>query len=195
MKNVPVIDITNYKEIVKEIEKEQENLARAVNATINESKKRGYSWINQEATQVYTIKKKDLKSDQKSAMVKGKTKVFGAKIDNVTFRYQGRLLTPTHFRMTPKTKQKKKNYRIKVEIIKGQKKKLPQGIFLAPTGAKQIPFQREGKERLPVKSIKTLSIPQIITNKNTEEKIQKRINTELGKRLEHHINRFNKKNK
>lgn len=195
MKSVPFIDITNYKEIAKEIEKEKENLAKAVNATINESKKRGYSWINQEVTQVYTIKKKDLKSDQKSAMVKGKTKVFGVKVDNVAFRYKGRLLTPIHFKMTPKNKPKKKRYRIKTEIIRGRKKNLPRGVFLVPTGTKQIPFQREGKERLPINSIKTLSIPQMITNKNTEEKIQERINVELDKRLEHHINRFNKKNK
>lgn len=52
------------------------------------------------------------------------------------------------------------------------------------------PFQREGDEKYSLKVIKTVSVLQMITNETVSENIHKRINIELGKRLEHHLKRL-----
>lgn len=63
-------------------------------------------------------------------------------------------------------------------------------VFLGSNkGAGLIPFQREGDSRTPVKSIKTVSVPQMITNDQVAEHIQKNIDEGLAKRLEHHTER------
>ena len=67
---------------------------------------------------------------------------------------------------------------------------MPDGVFLASAGGEgsvQIPFQREGSERYPIKSIKTLSVPQMIENKKVQPIIQEKIDEGLSKRLENHV--------
>lgn len=64
----------------------------------------------------------------------------------------------------------------------------------APTGSGgYIPFQREGDGHTPIKSIKTVSVPQMITNPQVSEKITEAIDEGLRKRLEHHLEQEMKK--
>ena len=101
----------------------------------------------------------------------------------------GRVLTPTHFKMKP-TQRKPKPYRVSQEVFKGQRKNLPAGVFLASSGGEgstQIPFQRESESRYPIKSIKTLSVPQMIENEKVQPLIQQNIDEGLSKRLENHV--------
>lgn len=82
--------------------------------------------------------------------------------------------------------------KIKVEIHKGKKETLNGKYgpkpFLATNGhGTFLPFQRMGDMRESIVSIKTTSVPQMITNEKVSEDIQKRIEEEMGKRLEHHI--------
>lgn len=54
-------------------------------------------------------------------------------------------------------------------------------------GSTQIPFQRESESRYPIKSIKTLSVPQMIENEKVQPLIQQNIDEGLSKRLENHV--------
>lgn len=185
--------ITNLEEVKAGLKKKEAQVIKAVNATTNDFKSRGHGWISQEVTQAYAIKKKDVTQTKKGAKINGKVSVAGVKLNNVEIEYRGSLLTPVHFKMTPKKRPARKGYRVSVEIKKGNKVRLPKDVFLADnSGGTEIPFQREGTERLPIKSVKTVSVPQMITNKDTADRIQTRINTELEKRLAHNLERFNK---
>lgn len=77
------------------------------------------------------------------------------------------------------------------------RKSLGQSVFLAKAGGEgttQIPWQRDGNvKRLPVLVVKTLSVPQMITNEKVSEGIYSRINEEMGKRLAHNMERIMKK--
>lgn len=188
------IKIKNVKEVQAGLRRKEAQITKAVNATTNDFKSRGPGWISQEIANIYSIKKKDITQAKKGAKANGKIKVAGITLNNIEIEYRGSLLTPVHFKMTPKVRPKRPGYRVKVEIKKGQKVRLPKDVFLADNkGGTQIPFQREGTSRYPIKSIKSISIPQMITNKDAEKAIQKRINTELDKRLQHNIKRFEKK--
>lgn len=82
--------------------------------------------------------------------------------------------------------------KIKVEIHKGKKEtlngKYEPKPFLATNGyGTFLPFQRKGDMRERIVSIKTTSVPQMITNEKVSEDIQKRIEEGMEKRLEHHI--------
>lgn len=93
-----------------------------------------------------------------------------------------------------------RKYTIKVEIHKGEKKTLDGNDkynttpFLASNGyGTYIPFQRRSEKRTDMVSIRTTSIPQMITNEKVSEDIQKRIDEGLSKRLEHHVEQVLKK--
>lgn len=185
------IAISNLEEVNKGLERRQANLIKAVNATTSDFKSRGPGWISQEITKKYTIKKKDVTAARKGSRTKGHVNVAGIKLNNIVLEYRGTLLTPVHFKMTPK-RRPAKAYRINVEIRKGTKTRFPRDVFLADNGSgTHIPFQREGMSRLPIKATRSVSIPQMITNKEVGVDIKRRINDELEKRLQHNIERFN----
>ena len=82
---------------------------------------------------------------------------------------------------------------VNASIHKGQKKALGSDVFLGQSGSAgtiQIPFQREGVKRLPIKAVKTVSVPQMIDNENVNAAIYERIGVEGIKRLNHHVDRY-----
>ena len=140
----------------------------------------------------------------------GSIQVRGETIEEMTITYSGRLLTPVHFGMTPKTPPAGKSYTLKMQVVKGQKKvigrykntRTPGGPYsershniLMGTGNTKadgvgyIPFQRMSRTRTDIQKFTTISVPQMITSDRTNEAIMLRLNTETSKRLEHHMKR------
>ena len=56
--------------------------------------------------------------------------------------------------------------------------------------SKYIPFQRVGYERKDVQFLKTLSMPQMVSNPQVAGRISERIYEGISKRLEHNIDRY-----
>ncbi len=188
-----------------------------VKRTISDFKSRAPAWVSAAVTEEYAIKKAEVKGAMTGVKKGiGKIKVAGVTVDEISLVYSGRLLTPTHFKMKPATPPKKREkdkrlipgqnirsdkavgpvaavsplapYQVTAEIKKGKRVTFPGQVFLGTNkGAGYIPFQRESDERIDIKSIKTVSIPQMITNEKVGEEIQKKIDEGLGKRLEHHL--------
>ena len=124
--------------------------------------------------------------------------------------YKGRLLTPIHFSMTPKVPPGGgRKYKVKAAILKGQKKVIHTGAFVAgaskPEGPEEnkpassekkkreapyIAWRRVGKNRQPVWPIRTLSIPQMINNEKVEADIQAKMEELLITRLQHNTERL-----
>lgn len=190
------IAIKNYNEIIKELEAKETKGKKVVNRTIGDFKSRGPGWVSQEVVKEYNIKKSDVNEHKKGVKNKGSIKVKGVKLDEIQIIYKGRSLTPTHFGMKPKVRPKKGPYIVTAQIKKNvQRKALGESVFLATAGnggETQIPWQRKGKERMPIESIKTVSVPQMITNDGVSELIHKRLNVEMEKRLKQNMERIMK---
>lgn len=194
------IEAKNLMKISKQLERTVKPAQKVINRTIGDLRKRAPGWVAAEVTQVYNIPKTEItpanpNAKNYAARIKkqaGKIGVRGKTIDEAGIVYFGRVLTPTHFGMKPKkltrgTGKKRKRQPVTVEIKKGQRKEL-QGAFLGSNrGGGFIPFKREGKKAYPVEAIKTLGLPQMVDNPAVRKNINAKIDTELGKRLEHNI--------
>ena len=223
-KGIINIAVKEAAKLKKEIEKNEEKSRKAISKTVSDFKSRAPGWVSSSVTEVYGIKKADVKDCFKGAKkASGSIKISGIKVDNVQLTYSGRLLTPTHFKMKPATVPAKKSkdkrlipgqaiksdkrvgsvaavspvapYKISAEIYKGKRKELGnKNIFLGSNkGGGYIPFQRTGPGRNDIKSVKTVSVPQMITNETVAKNINEKINDGLSKRLEHHLEQEFKK--
>lgn len=210
---------TNFEDVYRELDQMRKAPKKVVDRTIKDFRQRAPSWVSQEVVKEYNIKKSEISpakggSNEKKA---GSVQTKGETIASAALVYKGRVLTPTHFGMTPKAP--KQSYTLKAQVIKGEKKtwskvkklskkqrknigrnfthqstktssKSP--IMLMHTGNKQpggtnyIPFQRQSKNRNDLKAVKTLSMPQMVSNEKVEKNIANAINENLGKRFEHY---------
>ena len=211
-------EVKNYKLVRKQIKDMQKAPYKVMNSLTAEAKKRVPGWIATEVAKEYGVKKGDI-TGQKI----GKITPTGNSLKEVRIIYTGRVLTPTHFNMSPKAPTPGGGYTLKASIVKGQRstlgkvKKLTKKqraalaknftgsgsrqsthspIMLMHTGNTKeggtdyIPFQRKSVDRNDVAAIKTLSLPQMVSSKRTEDGIQQAIAEGLGKRLDHYLNRY-----
>lgn len=194
------ISLKQYANLAKELEKLNKDGETVVKRTTNDFKSRAPAWVAAAVSATYGIKKAEISKAKSDAKPVGTVKVAGITVDNIQLTFSGRVLTPTHFNMKPKTRptptkdengrtiRKAKKYTVTAEIFRGQRKALGPNVFLGTNkGAGQIPFQRTGQGRTPIDAIKTLSIPQMITNEKVAAQIQQSIDEGLSKRLENHL--------
>ncbi len=185
----------DFAKMVKELN--GKDLEKAIKRTVADCKARGPAQVTKAITAVYGIKSGEVTAAGKEAKGGAKTAgsitVSGVTVDNVQFIYKGRVRTPAHFSMTPKKRPDAgKKYTVKAAIFKGQKKALGSKVFLAPSGAgtMEIPFKRTSERRLPIEAIRTVSIPQMITNEKVASDIKTRMNDLLNTRLKHNMERL-----
>lgn len=213
------MQIEHFDGLLKQIRQLEDGGKKAVKNTVNDMKARAPSWVAAAVTTEYNISKKEIipgsvkkgKNGEKVAVKQaGKIRITGETIETFQMVYEGRLLTPVHFGMTPKTPPPGKSYTLRMQVIKGKKKvigrylntRTPGGPYsershniLMGTGAdtsekvSHIPFQRASKSRTDLHKFTTVSVPQMVDNEEVNEKILERLNTEAAKRLEHHMKR------
>lgn len=186
----------NIQNVIDGLEKEKALSKKVIERTVGDMRTRGPGWVSKAVREEYNISPKDVKEACHTEKA-GSLSLGGAHVDDVALVYRGRVLTPTHFKMRPTTRPPKPKL-ITAEIRKGQRKTLSSIAFLANSGregSKQIPFQRTGKERLPIEAIKTLSVPQMVEdgNENVKPKVEQAINENLKKRFEHYCEQLLKK--
>lgn len=171
----------NIDQVVKGLDERKQNSKKVLERTLGDFKSLGPGWISKGVREEYNIKKGDVKSTLHAT---------GSGLHDMAIISKGRVLTPTHFNMSPKSRPGgNKKYQVKATIKKGQRKTLSSKAFLAGNGGGgQIPFQRTGADRLPIEAIKTLSVPQMIEdgNGNMKQGVQKEVNENLEKRFRHH---------
>lgn len=81
----------------------------------------------------------------------------------------------------------RKPYKVKAEIKKGNKITFSQGTFVAPAAKglqTYIPFQRSGESRKAVEALKTLSVPQMVTNDEVAKNILEHLSGSVSKGLD-----------
>lgn len=108
---------------IKELKAELDNLHKApktvLDRTLSDVRKRAPGWIAAEVAKEYGIKKKEVGDGKTSSL-----KIEGKKLPDVRLKYSGRVLTPTHFNMTPKAPKAGGSYTLKATIIKGKRSTL-----------------------------------------------------------------------
>lgn len=189
----------------------REESQKAMKRLMSDVRKRAPGWISAEVTKEYGIKKAEIPKV-------GTVKVIGRNVMNAKIRYRGRVLTPIHFSMTPKTPRE--SYTLKAEVIRGQKKvlgkkkkltkkqrtRLPlnfegKGQHHSPKspimlmnagGGTYIPFQRKSQNRNDIEAIKTISVPQMVSSDRTRDGIQATLEENIRKRLDHHTKSLQK---
>lgn len=182
--------IKNLQEVRKNLENIKAAGEKAVKRTVSDIRSRAPGWVSQEVAAVYGIKKGEINPAGKGAKA-GSISVRGETIDNLQLVYSGRVLTPTHFGMTPRSRPasqpggRPRKYTVKAAVFKGQKKTLGSNVFLG--GSASIPFKRVGSGRLPIKAVKTLSVPQMVDSDRVMPQVEKRLNEEIGKRLDNNV--------
>ena len=208
------IQIENLRQLVADVQAIEAGGRKAISSTVKDVKARAPGWIAQEVTAVYNIKKGEItpsgKNSGKPKKMAGSVSVSGETIEELTITYSGRLLTPVHFGMTPKTAPPGKSYTLRMQVVKGQKKvigrylntRTPGGPYSERShnilmgtgntkagGVSAIPFQRMSRTRTDIKKFTTISVPSMITSERTNEKILKRLQDETAKRLQHNLDR------
>ena len=205
-------EIKNYKALRKQIEDMKKAPRKVLTALSSDAKKRVPGWIAAEITKEYGIKKSEITGNKI-----GSVHTKGDSFEQVEIIYKGRPLTHTHFSMSPTAPKPGSAYTLKATVIKGERKTLGKvkkltkkqraalgknftrsgtkksdhsPIMLMPTGTTYIPFQRKSTNRKDVEAIKTVSLPQMVSSKRTEDGIQTAISEGLGKRLDHHMRRY-----
>lgn len=82
---------------------------------------------------------------------------------------------------------KKKKYKVKAKIVKGQESVMPDGAFRnSPSSLGKQAYKRDGGGRLPIKRIVGPAVPQMAETRAAPD-IQKEVKSTIEKRLAHEI--------
>lgn len=209
-----VCEIKNYKVLKKRIEDMKKAPTKVLKALTSDAKKRAPGWVAAEVANVYGVKKGEITGKKI-----GSVNVQGMSFDKVKIIYKGRPLTHTHFSMSPKSpKPDRGPYTLKATVINGDRKTLGKIkkltkkqraamtknftgsgsqksdrspiMLMRANGGQYLPFQRTSKNRNDIEAVKTVSLPQMVSSERTHEGIQKSLNDNIGKRMDHHMKRY-----
>ena len=210
------VKMKDAKKLQRQIEKMGPLGERAVKRTVSEFAKRGPGWVSAGIREHYTVKVAAIKRagpTKKKGEARGTSG--GRTVAGVSLTYKGRPLTLDNFDMKPK-KMSKARKRKKVmipgaafenqpkiafvrmptkktltaEVVIGKKLQFGDRAFVAPIKGKQLAVQREeGAARKPLKIIRNVSVPQMITGKEAKETIERRISEGVQGRFDHYMER------
>lgn len=155
----------------------------------------------------------------------GTTRIKGNTVGSVHVQYVGSPLILSHFGLTPKVPPKGRGYTLRASILRGKRftlgkvkkqtkrdyKRRKRGIrrsqrspvMLLPArharkagaGSAYIPIQRRSTRRNDLHTAKTLSLPQMVDNREVRAELNPNIERFVNERLEHHLSRLGLKEK
>ena len=207
------MEIKNFRALKKKLDDNKKAPQKVFKALSSDARKRVPGWVSTEVTKTYGVKKTEITGKKV-----GDVKVQGSDIRDMKIVYSGRLLTHTHFSMSPKEPKEGGSYTLKATVIKGQRKTLGQVkkltkkqraelaknftgsgtqssdkspiMLMRANGGQYLPFQRKSKNRNDIDVVKTLSLPQMVSSDRTQLAIRTAIDDGLRKRLDHHMKRY-----
>ena len=188
----PSVDCSSVIKALDKIKNACETSPVVFDRVLKDMNSRAPGKVASAVTSVYGIKKSEITGKKKiSKKPIGRVYARGGELASFELIYYGRILTPLHFGMTPKERPKeKKKYKVKVKIKKQAKVFKPDsqegGVFLAPTQktSKQIPWMRHSEITSDISPIKTLSLPQMVDNKEVRATIDVEIGELYKKRFD-----------
>ena len=199
------VTCSGAKDIVKRLNKLENGGQTAIKKTVNDFMSRAPAWVSKGIREHYGVDTAAInEAKQQPRRGQSSIQVAGVQVDSASLIYKGRTLTPTHFKMSPKSRpsaqQKKpiripgqpRPYQVKATIIKGSRVSLGSNVFLTGgNGGSMLPFQKTGRGRSPIEAVRTLSVPQMIDGK-ARQTIETTISEKLGERFNHYIDQVMK---
>ena len=211
------VTCSGAEDIVKRLNKLENGGQTAIKKTVNDFMSRAPAWVSKGIREHYGVDTAAInEAKQQPRRGQSSIQVAGVQVDSASLIYKGRTLTPTHFKMSPKSRpsaQQKKPiripgqliagagdvamvrppapYQITAQIIKGQRARLPDNTFMGAGKVPAIPFQKTGRGRSPIEAVRTLSVPQMIDGK-ARQTIETTISEKLGERFNHYIDQVMK---
>ena len=202
MPKAPFVSLKGFAESMTKLTAAYSSVDTVMDHTLKDMISRVPGKVASSVTWMYGIKKSEIKYNKeiKNKSV-GKISVHGNSLSELQFKYQGRVLTPLHFGMTPKERPEgKKKYKVSAKIKKRKKEfrakhAVNGGVFLAPASKSStiIPWFRNSSDRFDISPIKTLSLPQMVDNKMVRRKIAEDVDELFHKRFDHHLSRHLKR--
>lgn len=208
-KVTPYVDLKEVNETINNLAKKLENPTPVFEKTLKDMYSRAPGKVADAVRNVYNIKKSDIMPQRKNSDLKpaGKIKAYGNELMSFELWYEGRMLTPLHFGMTPKAKPDKKKYKVKAKIKKEKATIFkPQnesgGVFLAPAAkgsSRILAWERYSEKSYDISPIKTMSIPQMVGpnpqtgeggNSEVMENIDKSLSELLATRFHYQLKRY-----
>jgi hypothetical protein len=189
-KDTVFVDTKQINSLAVELKRFEREVGEAAYYALDRTIEHVVTKAGQLVSKAYAIKSSEVKDTFKGGIKKPSKTNLAASLTS-----KGYTLSIAHFPHNPKTPSRRK-YKVKATIKRSNGRQTistEPKPFIATTGAKSEDktqynvFRRLGKARLPVTVIRTLSIPQMITNDNIAEKIQQAAQQKLEERLEHEI--------
>ena len=92
----------NIEQVVKGLDEKKLNAEKVLKYTVSDFRSKAPGWVSKEVRKQYNISAQDIKAAYKGANTIGAVSLGGGTmVDNVSLKWAGRALTPTHFKMTP----------------------------------------------------------------------------------------------
>ena len=129
----------------------------------------------------------------------GGLRLKGSNLESIQFKFFGRRLIPTKEIFSLEAKQPSKKglpFQMTATVEKGRTEKLPKDAFVTTNRwNRTLPYQRLSSDRLSLKPIKTISLPEMIDDTRVRQPAQAAIDAEIEARIKHHIKQANQGSK
>lgn len=190
MKDINItVDTGELKRLIVGTKNFEKEVAGAIASALNRTVDFVNTRLGRIVTGIYAIKGADVKKTIRK--YKAKKGQLSARLES-----KGSPLSLTHFPHKPETTViarslgvRHKRAQVKVKIKKGSMQPMkvdPKAFLQKANGATNI-FKRVGDERKPIVVLKTLSVPQMITNETVGVDIQKLAQGKMNERLTHEV--------
>lgn len=186
-----IIDTKELDRLTFELKGFEKEVGEATYHALNRAIDQVITQVGRIVPKSYAIKATEVKESFKGGVKRPKKNDLTASITS-----KGHTLSLAHFPHSPTKPPKRRSYLVRATIKRSSGRKTintDPKPFIATTGAMTEDkiqyniFRRLGKERVPITIIRTLSIPQMITNDNVEDQIKEAAQEKFNARLEHEI--------
>lgn len=191
MANNIIVDTKQLDRLTLELKGFEKEVGEAAYHALNRTIDHVVTQVGRIVPKEYAIKAQEVKNSFKGGIKKPLKSDLTASITS-----RGHTLSLAHFPHSPQVPPiTKRSYKVKATIKRGSRQTIGTDPkpFIASSGAKSVDkvqynvFRRLGKDRLPISVVRTLSIPQMISNAKVSEQIQKAAEEKFSERLEHEI--------
>lgn len=175
------IDDVAIREVEQRLGQFAHRAPNAIASSLNRTVTNVTSNISKETRVKYHVKTADIK--ETIQVTKASKSSLAAEV-----RSKGKPIPLDHFKVSPKTVNPKRKSQLKIAVKKNGVKQVL-GAFVANLSGVKV-FKRESDKRLPIARLFGPSIPQMIGNDDSVEKINQKAWVTYETRLNHEINRI-----
>jgi hypothetical protein len=144
---------------------------RVIAAAINKTTDKARAEMTRQITGEFNIKAKDVRAQLKVRRASWKGGMLVAELEAMSSRPGGRSLNLIHFAARQTSKG------VTVKVKRGGPRKLIPGAWIGNDG--RTVFQRVGKQRLPIKGLQTIDVPQMFNARRLNAAVVRKIQTDL----------------